>query len=163
MCAFTNKFFSGKDLAYTQVFNNEDYASKFRDNFTAAKNNALVYTLPEILKDSGGYFTYGINKLFHNPNSNDFDKTVGVEMCDKGLSWNKMTFLEDEDSTLDLLSTYAFGNYFDWGMIPDSLEPILEDYKAADSAIAFIESIADGTANTCGEPFFRFRFISPAF
>lgn len=147
-------FFSGKDLAYTQVFNNEDYASKFRDNFTAAKNNALVYTLPEILKDSGGYFTYGINKLFHNPNSNDFDKTVGVEMCDKGLSWNKMTFLEDEDSTLDLLSTYAFGNYFDWGMIPDSLEPILEDYKAADSAIAFIESIADGTANTCGEPFF---------
>ncbi len=147
-------FFSGKDLSYTQVYNNEDYESKFRDNFTIAENNETVYSLPEILKDSGGYFTYGINKLFHNPSSNDFDKTVGTEMCDKSLSWNKMIFFEDEDTTLDLLNNYAFGNFFDWGMIPDSLEVILEDYKAADSAISFIENIAAGTANTCGSPFF---------
>ena len=147
-------FFSGKDLAYTQVYNNDDYASKFRDNFTIDKNNATVYSLPEILKDSGGYYTYGINKLFHNPNANDFDKAPGTELCEKSLSWNNMLFFEDEDTTLDLLNNYAFGNYFDWGMIPDSLESILEDYRAADSAIAFIESIADGTANTCGNPFF---------
>ena len=147
-------FFSGKDLAYTQVYNNDDYVSKFRENFTAEKNNALVYSLPEILKDSGGYFTYGINKLFHNPSSNDFDKPDSVALCEKKLSWNNMVFFEDEDSTLEMLSSYAFGNYFDWGMIPDSLETILEDYKAADSAIAFIESIANGTANTCGNPFF---------
>lgn len=147
-------FFSGKDLSYTRVFNNEDYLSKFRDNFTVEEENETVYTLPEILKDSGGYYTYGINKLFHNPSANDFDKTVGTEMCDKTLSWNKMVFFEDEDSTLEILSQYRFGNYFDWGMIPDSLEPILEDYKATDTAIAFLNAIGEGTANTCGNPFF---------
>ncbi len=147
-------FFSGKDLYYTKVYNNEDYDSKFRDNFTAADNNQVVYTLPQILKDSAGYFTYGINKLFHNPSENDYDKTVGTPQCDKSLSWNKMIFTSDSDSLLEVFSQYAFGNYFDWGMIPDSMEDLMEDYKGADSAIAFIDAYANGTTNTCGNPFF---------
>ncbi len=147
-------FLSGKGLAYTQVYNNEDYPSKFREVFSAETNNQVAYTIPQILKDSAGYFTYGINKIFHNPNNNDFDKTVGTPMCEKELSWNNMLFFEDSDSLLDALSAYGFGDFFDWGMIPDSLEPQLEDYIATDIAIQFLDSVAAGTANTCGDPFF---------
>ena len=42
-------FLSGKDVAYTKVFNNEDYTSKFRSNFTAAEGNAEVFSLPELI------------------------------------------------------------------------------------------------------------------
>lgn len=147
-------FFSGKDLQYTQVFNNEDYQSKFRDNFTLEKNNEEVFTFPQLLKDSAGYFTYAINKLFHNPNENDFDKTVGTPACERTLSWSEMRFFEDSDSLLEAFSAYAFGGGFDWGMIPDSMEYLMEDYMGADTAIAFINAYADSTANTCGRPFF---------
>jgi len=147
-------FFSGKDLFYTQVYNNEDYQSKFRDNFTLENNNEEVFTFPQLLKDSAGYFTYAINKLFHNPNENDFDKSVGTPACERTLSWNEMQFFEDSDSLLDVFSAYAFGGGFDWGMIPDSMEYLMEDYMGADTAIAFLNSYADSTANTCGRPFF---------
>ena len=147
-------FFSGKDLNYTQVYNNSDYESKFRENFTAAKNNEEVFTLPEILKDSGGYYTYAINKLFHNPNENDFDKMVGTPECEKKLSWNKMDYFGDSDSILAIFSEYGFGHYFDWGMIPDSMETKMEDYKAADTAIQFIHNYAADSTITCGNPFF---------
>lgn len=147
-------FLSGKDIQYTGVYNNEDYASKFRENFSVANGNEIVYSLPQILKDSAGYFTYGINKIFHNPNNNDFDKTIATPACDKTLSWNRMDFIEDSDSLLEALSVYGFGNTFDWGMIPDSLEPLLEDYIGTNLAINFIDSVATGTAETCGAPFF---------
>lgn len=148
-------FFSGKDIDYTKVYNNDDYISKFRDNFTVAENNSVVYTIPEILKDSGGYFTFGINKLFHNPNENDYDKTVGTPMCEKEKSWNRMSFHEDVDTVLDMFHNYSFGNFFDWGMIPDSLEYLMEDYMGADTAIQFIHDYADSAINTCGDkPFF---------
>lgn len=147
-------FFSGKDLFYTQVYNNEDYQSKFRDNFTALENNEEVFTFPQLLKDSAGYYTYAINKLFHNPNENDYDKTVGTPACERTLSWNEMRFFEDSDSLLEVFSEYAFGSDFDWGMIPDTMEYLMEDYQAADTAITFINAFADSTANTCGRPFF---------
>lgn len=73
---------SGKSALYTQVFVNGDYDNKFRDNFTAEKNNEVVFTLPEILKDSGGYYTFAINKVFHSPTQNDFDKTT-ADACSK--------------------------------------------------------------------------------
>lgn len=147
-------FFSGKDIKYIQVYNNEDYKAVFRENFSAEKNNEVVFTIPEILKDSGNYFTYGINKLFHNPASNDYDKSGGTPTCEKSLSWNAMSFFEDTEATKNILEKYSFGNYFDWGMIPDSLEILLEDYRAADTAIAFINAAGTGTANTCDKPFF---------
>ena len=147
-------FLSGKDIAYTRIYNNDDYPGKFRDVFSDATDNELVYTLPQILKDSAGYFTYGINKVFHNPNNNDFDKTVGTEMCEKSLSFNRMIQIEDSEGFLDTLSMYDFGGFFDWGMIPDSLETKLEDYIGAGYVVDFIDSVGSGTANTCGNPFF---------
>ncbi|MFI5172606.1 MAG: sulfatase-like hydrolase/transferase [Chitinophagales bacterium] len=147
-------FLSGKDVQYTQVFNNDDYESKFRDNFTAVENNEEVFTFPQVLKDSGGYYTYAINKIFHNPNENDFDKIVGTPECEKTLSWNRMEFSGDSDSLLEAFSAYGFGNFFDWGKIPDSLEYKMEDYIAADTAINFINNYGMGIDNTCGNPFF---------
>lgn len=85
---------SGKDAIYTQVFNNNDYSNNFRNNFTAADGNETVFTLPEILKDSGGYYTMAINKVFHSQKQNDYDK-VTADPCAKDLSWNKMLDFED--------------------------------------------------------------------
>lgn len=147
-------FLSGKDIGYTGIYNNEDYPGNFRDVFSTATQNELVYTLPEILKDSAGYFTYGINKVFHNPTNNDFDKSPGVDTCNKLQSWNRMSLVEDSDSLLNALSAYGFGGVFDWGMIPDSLETQLEDYIGVSLAVDFIDSVGNGTANTCGNPFF---------
>lgn len=146
-------FLSGKDVAYTKVFNNEDYLGKFRTNFTAAEGNAEVFTLPEILKDSGGYYTFALEKIFHNAASNDYDKTT-PDFCEKGLSWNKMKHFDETLDLMDLLDDYSFAPNFNWGMIPDSLEPLLQDYILTDSAMRFISQYADGSYNTCDRPFF---------
>ncbi len=147
-------FMSGKDIDYTQVYNNNDYQSKFRDNFTPEKNNEEVFSFPQMLKDSGGYFTFCINKVFHNPTENDFDKTITTPMCDKTLSWNRLSYGSDSDSLLARFSEFSFGDHFDWGMIPDSLEYLMEDVLAADTAINFIHAFADSSVYTCGKPFF---------
>ena len=144
---------SGKSALYTQVFVNGDYDNKFRDNFTAEKNNEVVFTLPEILKDSGGYYTFAINKVFHSPTQNDFDKTT-ADACSKNLSWNRMINFDDPDELKDEMETYSFMNHFDFGALPDDLETQLVDYLAADTAIAFLNEVADGIAETCDRPFF---------
>lgn len=47
-----------------------------------------------------------------------------------------------------------FRLHFPWGAIPDNMESQMQDYKAADTAIAFIKSIANGTGDDCGNPFY---------
>jgi len=143
---------SGRDAGYTQVYNNEDYENVFRNNFTAAENNEEVYTLPQILKDSAGYFTYAIDKVFHSPAENDFDKFSPT--CERDKSWNKMVNINPEEADVAEMNTYKFGGTFDFGMIPDSMEQYMEDYMASDSAAAFIHDYANGTINTCDKPFF---------
>jgi arylsulfatase A-like enzyme len=146
-------FLTGKDLHYTQVYSNDDYNSVFRDNFTTEKNNSEIFTLPQILKDSGNYFTYSINKTFHSPNENDFDQSEN-DPCSKGLSWNRMSLNFDSETQLQKWEEFNFGNYFDWGQIPDNQETLMEDYIGADTAIEFIHQYAAGTVNTCDKPFF---------
>lgn len=143
---------SGKDPNYTKVFNNEDYESVFRNNFTVEQDNAEVYTLPQILKDSGNYFTYALDKVFHKPGENDYDKFSAT--CEKNKSWNRMTNVNAGVAFNDLLNSYAFSPDLDFGMIPDSLESQMEDFIAADSAASFIHQYANGTVNTCDKPFF---------
>lgn len=146
-------FFSGKDLYYTGVYVNEQYQPVFRDNFTEEKGNSEVYTLPEILKDSGGYFTYSINKTFHTPAENDYDEITG-DPCSKTMSWNRKSLIIDSEAQLDAWAAYGFGNTFDWGLIPDDQETLMEDYIGADSAISFMQQYAAGEAETCDRPFF---------
>lgn len=145
---------SGKDLFYTGVYSNSDYVNKFRENFTEEKNNEEVFTLPEILKDSGGYYTFAINKVFHSPTENDYDKNMGTPACEKKKSWNKMQYFSESPALADSMFAHRYGDFFYWGKMPDSYESGMQDYQAADTAIKFINAVAAGTANTCGKPFF---------
>ncbi|MFN3940898.1 MAG: sulfatase-like hydrolase/transferase, partial [Chitinophagales bacterium] len=145
---------AGKDVFYTKVYNNNDYNNAFRENFNEEKGNAVVFTLPEILKDSGGYYTYAINKVFHNPDKNDFDKVTG-DPCAKKQSWNQMQNFDDTPLFDSMATNYGFLNgAFGWGSIPDSLERFMEDYRATDTAALFFRNVANGTYDICSRPFF---------
>lgn len=144
---------SGKDCIYTNVVNNAEVMAQFRTNFTAEYNNEEVYTFAEILKDSGNYYTYAINKIFHSKNENDFDNTMTPE-CDKAQSWNNQSvFDEDPDFLLETLSYIDFPGY-GWGIIPDSLESQLLDYRSTDTAIQFIQDFASGSVDICSKEAF---------
>lgn len=166
-CTFTNgfanapgcapsrtSFLSGKDINYTQVFNNADYPGHFREAFVPEKNNDVVYTLPEILKDSGGYYTYCINKIFHSDHEGDFDDNMSHDECDKRFSWNRQTNIQESDWFTMLSLSYAQYHGSTWGMIPDSLEKYMQDVAGTDSAIQFIKNYATGVEDACGKPFF---------
>lgn len=146
-------FLSGKDQTYTHCYNNSDYAGVFQNQFTTELGNDEVFTLPQILKDSGQYFTYGINKIFHAENENDYDDYT-TDACSKKLSWNKMEFFDDPDALVQQFYQYKFDDTLLFGAIPDSLEPEMKDYLVADKANQFISDFASGIAETCGKPFF---------
>jgi len=144
---------SGKDLYYTNLYTNANYLNDFRLNFTEENDNAVVFTIPEIMKDSGNYYTYGLGKIFHSPHQNDYDEATD-EACEKGLSWNRMHCISADESFLEEAEEYAMDTMFDFGVIPDDLEAEMQDHIVADSAIAFIHGFANNTINTCGNPFF---------
>ena len=144
---------SGKDVHYTNVFDNTDYIAEFRDNFNEEAGNELVYTLPEILKDSGQYFTFAINKVFHNPSNNDYD-AAGSNNCNRAQSWNRMINFSESGSITAELENYQYLGIFPFGAIPDELESGLRDARIADSALLFMDDYAAGSAATCGRPFF---------
>ncbi|MBC8045708.1 MAG: sulfatase-like hydrolase/transferase [Fimbriimonadaceae bacterium] len=147
-------FLSGKDVLYTDVFNNSDYLGAFRNNFTTDGNNAEVYTLPQTLKDNGGYYTYAINKIFHSQEENDMDKSSNP-VCEKEQSWSRLTTMEESEELLNTLFSFNTYNSYSWAMVPDSLEQFLEDYRGTDTAIQFINNYANGTEDVCSDkPFF---------
>ena len=92
---------SGKSALYTQVFVNGDYDNKFRDNFTAEKNNEVVFTLPEILKDSGGYTHLPSTRSFIHLLRTTLIKTTADACSKKALSWNRMINFDDPDELKD--------------------------------------------------------------
>jgi len=148
-------FITGKDLFYTQVYFNPA-CKPFRDYFTAAKNNEEVFTLPEHLKNNG-YFTYGINKMYHCYSTYpDFD-TVNTDPCARGLSWSKYSWFNNIEDTSIL--NYGDSHHegipgLQWAVIPDSFEHHLYDYMAIDSALSVIDQFQNETINTCGDPLF---------
>ncbi len=146
-------FMSGKDLNYTQVYNNKQITNYFRDNFTIAKGNAEVIALPEHLKNNG-YYTFTINKVFHNSEYPDFD-AVTLDPCAKSKSWSRVSNFEDFEWVKDEMSPTQDGvsGYF-WGKIADDLEDDMEDYRAVDTAIDFITNVGTGAVSLCGDAFF---------
>ncbi len=152
-------FLTGKDAFYTKVYgNNGNFGYKcnqFSQNFTAADNNAEYFTIPEYLKDSGNYFTYSINKVFHcHYNYPEYD-TVTANACDKLQAWNKYTHFSDtailkpiQDAIDEGVGAYAFGR------LNDTLEPYMMDYIATDSAIDFIQQYNADPSAFCNKPFF---------
>ncbi len=148
---------SGKDCDYTQVYDNTGYACTFRNNFKVEYGNEEVFTLPEYLKNVGGYYTYTIGKIFHCYEAYaDFDSTV-ADPCARGLSWND-AYVNVEPEWLDSLGNVldeGIPNRVQWAKMNDSIIPYMEDEKHVTKAIEFIQDFADdGTAITCGRPFF---------
>jgi arylsulfatase A-like enzyme len=150
---------TGKDAYYTKVYNNDDIGCKnFRKNFTAEKGNETVFTMPELLKDSGGYFTYMLSKVMHcYVGLPDYD-TSNVPACEKDLSWSK-AFSYGQGGDMDPILDYGGANDdgvngFFFTPIPDSMETQMVDYIITDSAIAFIEDYASNPENYCDKPFF---------
>ncbi len=151
---------TGKDPDYTKIYTNQDLiCDDFRANFSLATGNETVYTLPEILKDNGGYYTYSIGKIFHcHENEPDYD-SVTILDCEKLLSWNKVTQFADGGGDEDVIIDYGDANDlgvagYAYAAIPDSLEVETVDYKSADAAIDFIDDYAINPGNYCNKPFF---------
>lgn len=147
-------FLSGKDMLYTQVYDNNNYQDYFRDNFTEAKGNAEVFTIPEYLKNAGGYYTYGINKVFHNPFAKDYDVAT-ADPCEKLLSWSDVDNVVDDPSIASMEDEVDLGlNGYRFGSFENSAEQLLKDAKAADSAVSFIQKWVNNELPACGGNFF---------
>jgi arylsulfatase A-like enzyme len=155
---------TGKDPNYTQVYNNSvDYHPypQFRDLFGPATNNETVYTLPEILKDSMGYFTANFYKIYHGwydiSFDNDYDAATS-DPCQRGLSWN--LFMDRNGKTQDVKPSPDFGEAkegvagLQHSRLANSREDQTNDVIMVDSAIAFLDRYAADPGRYCDRPFF---------
>ncbi len=155
VCAASRtSFMSGKDLKYTQVYDNNNYVTDFRGNFTAALGNEEVVSLPQQLKDAGNYFTIGYNKIYHEQAGSDYDEDTPVR-CEKELSWCYQNDFHDLPGVDSISKTYNEGiNKFNWGRIDDSLDLLIKDGRVTDSVIWMIDQIANGNIELCDSTFF---------
>lgn len=154
-CPSRTSFLTGKDTEYTQIYSASNYnCTDFSQNFSEENNNATYYTIPGYLKDSAGYFTYGLNKIFHcYENFQEYD-SLTADPCAKSLSWNKV-FVYNDTTVLKpgiLFEEQGVKNN-EWAKMNDSLEPYMMDVQAVDASIEFINNFASGEG-TCGKPFF---------
>ncbi len=153
-CPSRTSFLTGKDPTYTNIYSAAGYkCNNFAQNFTAVGNNDEYFTIPGFLKDSIGYFTYGLNKIFHcYENYQEYD-SITPEPCEKELSWNKI-FVYNDSATIaaGLVEQGVFNN--EWSAINDTMEKHMMDYVAVDSATSFIQQFAQNNSITCGDPFF---------
>ena len=148
-------FMTGKDVDYTQIYNN-NACKPFRDYFTPARNNEEVFTLPEILKDSGGYYTYGLGKLEHCWDTYPDLDTIVTDECARALSWSRYSwFYGGEETTVRVIGddNNAGVESFGWAPVNDTLEPYMYDHRAVDSAAAFFRAYADDASIACDRPF----------
>ncbi len=146
---------TGKDVYYTQVYNNP-HCLPMSDYFTEEDNNEEVFILPEYLK-SNGYFTYGINKVYHCYETFPEFDTITENACDKTLSWNKyFSFLNgDDESVLSYGASHNLGKAkLAYTPIPDSLESRMYDHRIIDSVALFLNQYSNGEVNTCENPLF---------
>lgn len=148
---------TGKDLNYTQVYKNGDHeyvCYNFDLNFTEELGNAFHITMPEYFKDSLGYYTYNLNKIFHcHTNYLGYDQLT-ADPCEKNGMWNNY-FVYDDSIIIDPVGAQLNQGVpgYDWAAIPDSMEKYLSDVVSTDSAIAFIDRFASTPASTCDKPF----------
>lgn len=150
-------FLSGKDLLYTNVYKNTDgdYKCKeFSDNFTVAEGNEEYFTIPQYLKDSLGYYTFNLNKIFHcQKNYIEFDELT-ADPCAKSGAWNRYVLYNDSSFINDYALSLDQGvNGYEWAAIPDSMEYRMTDYVTTDTVIDFIQQYATSPESACNKPF----------
>lgn len=143
--------FTGKTPDYTGVYRN--MACKSLYDYT---ENAL-FVLPQYLKDSAGYFTYGTGKILHCFDTYPEYDTSTENDCERSLSWNRyVMFAEGENpdiKAIGLEQNEGLGGLH-WTPLHDSLEDRMWDHLAADSLIEFIHGVGNGTKDLCGRPVF---------
>lgn len=144
---------TGKNPSYTGVYNNEEFNdADFRANFPDDK---LIITLPQYLKDSAGYYTVGLNKIFHaEQNLPDYDTTT-TDNCSRQLSWNEVIITgnqggingegDDLDQDIDL---------FEWAMVDDSFLVNMQDYTAVNEAASILNNYSENPEDYCNKPLF---------
>lgn len=145
-------FMSGKDPDYTGIFNNENLQFVFRENFQVNAKDTVVYTIPEVLRDSG-YYTVGINKNYFGWKNPDYDNDYDVsnpDRCSRQLSWNQFYVLHDDN---DIWPDEGVPGYI-WSLIPDSAEQTMFDTWAADTAIQVLERFEADPSFYCDRPLF---------
>jgi arylsulfatase A-like enzyme len=147
-------FLVGKNPDYTGIYKNEDYVSNaFRENFPPDK---YLVTLPEWLKDSAGYFTYNIDKIFHcdtcDQQHPDFDD-ITMDPCSRSLSWNKQTN-SGYDVTVPPEDKFQGVENLKWGAIDSANVITMADFRTADTAKNFIDAYANDPSQFCNKPFF---------
>jgi arylsulfatase A-like enzyme len=145
-------FMTGKVPENTGVMlNGADYTCEFRDNFPPEQ---LIYTFPQLLKDSGGYYTITTGKLFHCDNGyRDFDFAT-TDPCEKELSWSR-SFVKDINSTVnDAGQANPQGiDEIKWSAIDSALVEEMPDDQAVDSIVWFLDDYATNPENYCDKPF----------
>ncbi len=154
VCAASRtSFLLGKNPSYTGVYNNEEFNDlDFRANFPPEK---YIITLPEYLKDHGGYYTMCLNKIFHaDQNLNDYD-TITPDPCAKLLSWNEMIYAGNDGGVISTGESQDEDiATFEWAKLDDSFNSEMQDYTMTDEANAFLENYDENPADYCNKPFF---------
>ena len=140
---------TGKVPDYTGVYRN--MACKPIRDYTDNE----IFVLPEYLKDSAGYFTYGAGKIALCYDTYPEYDTLTTDPCAKTLSWNKYIVFPGGEQP----DVKAYGDSVTLGQgglrrtpIPDSMETKMWDYQATDSLIAFINAVGSGADPACGKP-----------
>jgi len=155
-CPSRTTFLTGKAAEYTKIYSSAGYkCGDFSKIFTPANNNDEYFTIPGYLKDSAGYFTYSLNKIFHcYENYQEYDDST-PNPCNKSLSWNKIFVYNDTSVLSPGVTIDEEGlNGSEWAAINDTLETYMMDYIAVDSTIKFIHNVAQNDDIICNKPFF---------
>ncbi len=153
-CPSRTSLMSGKDPDYTGVYDNEGIQPVFRDNFQVLAKDTVVYTLPQVLRDSG-YYTLGINKVYFGWKNegfdNDFD-TLEPDPCQRKLSWSEYIAFPPDQSLITYVDEGIPG--FIWAPLADSVEPYMFDQLASDTAISLLNTYESNPSAFCNRPLF---------
>ena len=146
-------FLLGKNPSYTGVYNNEEFNEfDFRSNFPPDK---FFITLPEYLKDEGGYYTISLNKIFHaDQNLNDYDEST-TDNCNRALSWNEVVYNGSDGGIIsEGESLEQDVPKFEWAQIDESFTSDMQDYNITDAAVEFLNNYDTNPSDFCDKPFF---------
>ncbi len=153
-CPSRTSFMAGKDPHYTGVYDNAGVEPVFRDNFKTLARDTVVYTLPEVLRDSG-YYTVGINKVYFGWKNEGFDDdydTLQTDPCLREKSWNDFIVIAPDRHLTEFEDEGVPG--FNWAPLNDTLEPYLFDHLATDTAIRLLQEYHSNPSVFCGQSLF---------
>ncbi len=147
-CPSRVSYMVGKTPAWTGVVNNT-YEKFFRKHF----RGKTVVTIPEHFKNNG-YFTVGINKIYHNFQRSNFDNDFDFMQPDPLLrlgSWSQF-FKQPEGNLTPIDRDLLDGLGYAWGRLPEADEALLADHRAVNRALQVLETFAENPSAFGNQP-----------